>query len=171
MTLEGNRALIERTLEMVEVKTALVERTLEMVEMVEMYRAPTKTLRIKNLHKSLDVDLEETKSLPVAVEVLHRSTDSTTKASKVPLYKEQREEMILHRPAALPLEMEAVETKEKVWLRSIANFTRIYHAILTSADMPILECRPEHDRPDCSNQHLSLLDVADDSLSCNSESS
>ena len=29
---------------------------------------------------------------------------------------------------------------------------------------------PEHDRPDCSNQHLSLLDVADDSLSCHFKS-
>ena len=28
----------------------------------------------------------------------------------------------------------------------------------------------EHDRPDCSNQHLSLLDVADDSLSCHFKS-
>ena len=28
----------------------------------------------------------------------------------------------------------------------------------------------EHDGPDCSNQHLSLLDVADDSLSCHFKS-
>ena len=41
MTLEEKRALIERTLEMVEVKTTMVERTLEMVDTVEMDRAPT----------------------------------------------------------------------------------------------------------------------------------
>ena len=41
MTLEEKRALIERTLEMVEVMTTMVERTLEMVDTVEMDRAPT----------------------------------------------------------------------------------------------------------------------------------
>ena len=37
-----------------------------------------------NLHKSLDVDLEETKSLAVAVEPLHRLEDSISKVSAIP---------------------------------------------------------------------------------------
>ena len=41
MTLEMQRALVGRILEMVEIMSDLVERTLEMVDMVEMDRAPT----------------------------------------------------------------------------------------------------------------------------------
>ena len=47
-------------------------------------QVPIKALRMMNLHKSLDVDLEETKSLAVAVEPLHRLEDSISKVSAIP---------------------------------------------------------------------------------------
>ena len=39
--------------------------------------------QMMNLHKSQDVDLEEAKSLPVAVAVLHRLEDSISKVSAI----------------------------------------------------------------------------------------
>ena len=47
-------------------------------------RDPMRAGQMMNLHKSLDVDLEETKSLAVAVEPLHRLEDSISKVSAIP---------------------------------------------------------------------------------------
>ena len=56
MTLEMQRALVGRILEMVEIMSDLVERTLEMVDMVEMDRAPTENRKLVNLLTMIAVE-------------------------------------------------------------------------------------------------------------------
>ena len=69
--------------------------------------------------------------------------------------------------------MDSLHRSAKSAHRLKAGAKEISHRFLVEDKQLVIEGirrAPEHDRPDCSNQHLALLDVADDSLSCHFKS-